>query len=80
MGLIITYDLRAPGRNYEPLYAELKRLGAFRVLESVWCYYGTMEPGPMMEYLLKVLDANDGLLITTLGVIASHKTLQPSGA
>jgi hypothetical protein len=75
MGLVITYDLRAPGRDYKPLYAELERLKAWRVLQSVWCYGGAMEPGPMMEHVLKFLDGNDGLFITTLGVVASSKTL-----
>ena len=61
MGLVITYDLRAPGQDYEPLYAELKRLEAWRVLESVWCYGGSMEPEVMMEHL------RSEFLIATMG-------------
>jgi len=75
MGLVITYDLRAPRRDYEPLYAELKRLPAWRVLESTWCYGGNMESGAMLTHLLRFMDSDDGLFITTLDNVASHKTL-----
>ena len=31
---LVSYDLRVPGRNYQPVWDELKRLGAVRVLAS----------------------------------------------
>jgi hypothetical protein len=33
---IISYDLRKPDHDYEPLYAELKRIQAVHIQDSGW--------------------------------------------
>ena len=33
----LTYDLRNSS-NYQPLYDELKKYNAVRILESTWCF------------------------------------------
>ena len=33
---LVSYDLRKPDYDYQPLYDELEKLGANRVQESVW--------------------------------------------
>lgn len=33
---VISYDLRKPDKDYDPLYTALGKLGAQRVQESVW--------------------------------------------
>ncbi|MXS74720.1 hypothetical protein CSIV_04280 [Microbacterium sp. CSI-V] len=61
---IVTYDLRAPGRDYQPLYAYLNSLPyAVRPLESVWLVETTLSPFELRDALAKVADANDGILV-----------------
>lgn len=33
---VISYDLRKPDHNYDPVWGELERLKAKRIQESVW--------------------------------------------
>ena len=62
---IISYDLIAPGQDYEPLWAELNRLGAKRVLQSQWAVRRTnTNPIALRDHLKRFIDANDRLLVT----------------
>lgn len=60
---MITYDLRAPGRNYSELWAQLNRLGAIRVLESVWSLDGNYSCQSVRDFFQKLIDSNDGLFV-----------------
>jgi hypothetical protein len=42
--LLVTYDLRAPDRNYKPVDEYLQRVGR-RALESVWVVDTAKSPG-----------------------------------
>jgi len=65
MRYLISYDLMAPGKNYEPLWAELRNLGAVRVLESEWIVSRTnTDPVRLANYILKFMDGNDKILVT----------------
>jgi len=59
----IDYDLRK-ARDYQPLYDELARLKAVRVLESCWCFkrVNTTCKG-LREHFRKFIDADDGLSV-----------------
>lgn len=59
----VSYDLRKPGRDYAPLLARLRALGAIRPLESYWVLKGTFTAAALRDDLIKCIDANDGLLV-----------------
>jgi hypothetical protein len=62
----VSYDLRAPGRNYEPLYAALRAAKAVRALKSLWLLDDPKSSGGLRDVLRGMVDANDGLLITEI--------------
>lgn len=59
----LDYDLRGGG-EYGPLYAELDRFNAVRILESQWCFnrVNTSASG-LRDHFKKFIDANDGLAL-----------------
>jgi hypothetical protein len=67
MRYLISYDLRAPGKNYEPLWKALRELGALRVLESEWVVRRTdTTPMGLATYVTQFMDDNDRLLVTEM--------------
>lgn len=59
----VTYDLLKPGKNYDQLYAALERLGAKRVLLSVWALRGNYTAAALRDSLKQHMDSNDRLLV-----------------
>lgn len=74
--MLISYDLRKPGRNYQPLYARLEAWGAKRVLESVWVLTPNASEKEVGDDLLKYMDANDGILVVGLNGAAAWANVQ----
>jgi CRISPR associated protein Cas2 len=72
MRYLISYDLRKQ-RNYQPLYDELKRLNAVRVLESDWF---VKRPGTNAEKLREqfrpLIDSDDGIFVVEVNDWASY--------
>lgn len=62
----VSYDLRAPGRNYEPLYAALRAATAVRALKSLWLLDDPKTSAQVLEILMGLVDGNDGLLVTEI--------------
>lgn len=61
---LISYDLRSPGQNYQKLYDHLASIRATRVLESVWLVADiTGQAKPIADAVLRLIDANDRLLV-----------------
>lgn len=61
---IISYDLKVPGRDYSPLYNEIKELGEWQhPLESTWIVATVHNENDIYNRLKPVLDTNDLLLI-----------------
>lgn len=61
---IVSYDLRAPGRNYEPLYKALKSTGTYaHPLESFWLVEAELTAAQVRDALKAHLDKNDGLAV-----------------
>ncbi len=57
MIVLITYDLKQPGRNYTPLYEAIKSLGDWQhPLESVW--FVRMDDNADLEAVINRLKAN----------------------
>lgn len=63
---LVTYDLRQPGRNYEPLYQELRSYTHCHELESVWLIDTTQRASAIREGLRAKIDANDALFVAEL--------------
>ena len=65
MRYIISYDLVAPGRNYQPLWDELAHIGAQRALQSQWAVRrGETTASGLRDHFQKFIDSNDRLLVT----------------
>jgi hypothetical protein len=65
---LISYDLNAPGRNYEALFDELARLGAKRFLLSQWGLRNAATAVAIRDHLWSFMDRNDRLLVSNLDV------------
>jgi len=60
----ITYDLKAPGRNYESLYEAIKQSGKWwHYLESTWLVITDKTSQEIWASLAQTIDKNDLLLI-----------------
>lgn len=65
--LLITYDLRKPGRNYDALYEEIKSAPKWaHPVESVWFVRSPNDANSWHAKLKAKLDANDALLVLDL--------------
>ena len=63
---LICYDLRSrrDARDYQGFWAELKRIGAFRGLESNWWLEGDkMTSTALRDRLGRFIDSGDRLLV-----------------
>jgi hypothetical protein len=67
----ITYDLKRPGQNYDPLWEALAKMGARRVLLSVWVVATTSTAVQVRDHLQSFLDRNDAILVARLRVEAA---------
>lgn len=60
----INYDLKAPGRNYQGLYDEIKKSQLWwHYLESTWIIITNETPDAVWNRLSSQIDKNDFLLI-----------------
>jgi len=71
----LSYDLRKR-RDYDKLYAELGRLSAVRMLESLWCFkrINTSAKG-LRDHFKQFIDADDGLSVSQVTDWATWRTL-----
>lgn len=60
---MVNYDLRAPGQNYEPLYAALKSVPYAHVLDSFWLIEADGPASRIRDLLKNIMDKNDGLVV-----------------
>jgi hypothetical protein len=59
----INYDLRTPGRNYEPLYAYIKSHGVWaHPLQSMWLIRTRKTASQIRDELKTKVDSNDHVL------------------
>lgn len=67
MIFLITYDLNAPGKDYNPLYDKIKSLGDnFHPLESTWFLESHDTAHKISESLRTVMDENDSLFVVEI--------------
>ena len=71
----LDYDLRKQ-RNYQPLYDELKKFSAVRILESSWSFdrFNTTSAG-LRDHFKQFIDADDGLSVVEVTDWATFNTL-----
>lgn len=60
----VSYDLRAPGRNYEDLYNAIRAFGTWwHQTESVWLIASSKGTVEIRDYLTQFTDSNDKLFV-----------------
>lgn len=64
--LLVTYDLKAPGRNYTPVHDYLKGYKHCKKLESVWLLDTAKAPKQIRDDLGNLIDKNDVVFVTKL--------------
>lgn len=70
--MIVTYDLRSPGRNYNSLYEKLKKYpGWAKITESTWLLKTNTSCVDVCNELGAVIDTNDRLFVTESTGIAA---------
>ena len=63
----VSYDLKAPGRNYDALYDLLKSVPAWcRVTESHWLLDSDETATGLRDKIAAVIDDNDVVMVTTV--------------
>lgn len=77
--ILITYDLRAPDRDYGDLYEYLEGLGAKRALESVWFVKTSKKASAIRDELDGVVDRNDRVFVCEFMDWASRRLLNRAG-
>ncbi len=66
---IISYDLRAPGRNYDSLYEKLKSYTKWaKITESTWAVITESSAAQIRDALKTVTDPNDRIFVVKSGV------------
>ena len=61
---LISYDLMAPGKDYDGLYEALEGIGAKRVLRSVWVVrWSNTSAKQVRDWVKKHTDSDDRLLV-----------------
>ena len=68
MILLITYDLRSPGRDYQPLQNEIKKLGHqwWHHMESTWLVQTQLSPKDCYDRLASHLVNPDTVLVVEI--------------
>ncbi len=64
--VLVTYDLRSPGRDYTPVHSYLKRYTHCKGLESVWLLDTTVSTERIRDDLNSLIDSNDRTFVVRL--------------
>ena len=64
--LLVTYDLKAPGRNYQPVWDYFKQFDRCKGLESVYLIETEKTPAMVRDEIAKIIDSNDVLFVVKL--------------
>jgi hypothetical protein len=81
--LHISYDLYAPGQNYETVIAAIKQLGSWaKIQKSFWYVKSAYTTEQARNHVLSVMDDNDSVYVVdaTNGVAAWHNIPSDSAA
>ena len=64
--ILVTYDLKQPGRNYAPVHDYLKKHTYCKGLESVWLLDTYKNPATIRDELKPLVDKNDKIFVVKL--------------
>lgn len=64
--LAINYDLKAPGRNYQPLYDAIKSYNYCKILDSCWLIDTANSTSSVRDHLKGCVDGNDEIFVVQL--------------
>lgn len=65
--VLVTYDLKQPGRDYAPVHAYLKTFPDWcKGLESVWLLETTTSTSIIRDKLKALVDSNDKVFVVRL--------------
>ena len=64
--MVINYDLKAPGRNYQPLYDAIETYTHCTILESCWLVDTTKNAEEVRDHLKGKMDSNDEVFVARL--------------
>lgn len=65
--LLVTYDLKAPGRNYQPVHDYLRSFPDWcKGLESVYLIDTTLTTGQVRDALKAKVDSNDKVFVVKI--------------
>ena len=64
--ILVTYDLKAPGRNYNPVHDYLKKYTYCKKMESVWLLDTTKTTTQIRDDLQALVDSNDVLFVVKI--------------
>lgn len=70
--MIIEYDLRSPGRNYDELYKAIKSYSVWaHITESTWFIKTSESCVQVRDKLLAHMDGNDRIFVAALTGVAA---------
>jgi hypothetical protein len=76
---LVTYDLCAPGRNYDELIKEINTFPAAKITESSWAIISQLNVKQIAARLTFHMDASDRLFVADLGgMVAWNNVLAPN--
>jgi hypothetical protein len=64
--LMVTYDLKQPGRDYSPVHRYLKQFTYCKDLESFWLLDTTRTTKEVRDSLQSLVDGNDKVFVARL--------------
>lgn len=64
--LLVTYDLKQPGRNYDPVFKYLRQYTHCKQMESAWLLDTTNSTKTVRDHMQQVVDANDIVFVVRL--------------
>lgn len=64
--ILVTYDLKQPGRDYAPVHAYLKTFSYCKGLESVWLLDTQQACSTIRDGLRARIDSNDEVFVARL--------------
>lgn len=64
VSLLVTYDLRQPGQDYQSVYDYLGGYTSKPILESVWIIVTQKSAAQVRDDLKALVDTNDRLFVT----------------
>lgn len=74
--MIVEYDLRSPGRNYDELYKAIKSYGTWaHITESTWFIKTNDTCVQVCNKLTAHMDGNDRIFVATLSGVAAWRNV-----